>query len=117
MREGRIVEGGPAARLVAEPEHAYTVQLLDAAETHVVLTATGIRRDYPLPRTSLFGQRAVRTALGGVDVALEEGGSLGIVGESGSGKSTLVRILLGLDRATAGEVRYRDRVIEPGKPA
>ena len=31
MREGRIVERGPAARLVAEPEHAYTVQLLDAA--------------------------------------------------------------------------------------
>ena len=48
--------------------------------------------------------------------SLEEGGSLGIVGESGSGKSTLVRILLGLDRATAGEVRYRDRVIAPGKP-
>jgi peptide/nickel transport system ATP-binding protein len=81
-----------------------------------VLTATGIRREYALPRTSLFAPRAVRTALDGVDVELAEGGSLGIVGESGSGKSTLVRILLGLDRATAGEVRYRDRVIEPGKP-
>ena len=43
-------------------------------------------------------------ALDGVDVAIPEGGSLGIVGESGSGKSTLVRILLGLDRATSGTV-------------
>jgi peptide/nickel transport system ATP-binding protein len=82
----------------------------------VLLTATGIHRRYPLPRTSLFGGRAVRTALGGVDLSLAEGGSLGIVGESGSGKSTLMRILLGLDRATEGEVRYRDRVITPGRP-
>ncbi len=31
MRDGRIVERGPAARLVGEPEHPYTIQLLDAA--------------------------------------------------------------------------------------
>ncbi len=49
-------------------------------------------------------------------MAIAEGSSLGIVGESGSGKSTLVRILLGLDKATSGEVRYRGRPIEPGKP-
>ena len=81
-----------------------------------LLSAEQIHRVYALPRTSLFGPRAVRRALDGVDVTLHDGGSLGIVGESGSGKSTLVRILLGLDRATAGVVRYRDRVIEPGRP-
>ena len=58
----------------------------------------------------------MRHALAGVDLELAEGGSLGIVGESGSGKSTLVRILLGLDRATAGTVRFRGRVVEPGRP-
>jgi ABC-type microcin C transport system duplicated ATPase subunit YejF len=84
--------------------------------SEVLLTGSGIGRRYPLPRTSLFGPRAVRVALDGVDVSLEEGASLGIVGESGSGKSTLVRILLGLDRATAGEVRYRGRLIEPSRP-
>jgi peptide/nickel transport system ATP-binding protein len=31
MRDGRIVEHGPAERVVGEPGHAYTVQLLDAA--------------------------------------------------------------------------------------
>jgi peptide/nickel transport system ATP-binding protein len=80
------------------------------------MTAAGIRRVYPLPRTSLFGARAERVALGGVDMTLPEGGSLGIVGESGSGKSTLVRILLGLDRATAGTVTYRGQPIAPGSP-
>jgi len=81
-----------------------------------LLTATGLRRVYPLPRRSLFGARAERVALDDVDVELREGGSLGIVGESGSGKSTLVRILLGLDRATAGTVTYRDEPIAPGRP-
>jgi ABC-type microcin C transport system duplicated ATPase subunit YejF len=84
--------------------------------SEALLTATGISRRYPLPRTSLFGPRAERVALDDVDVSLAEGDSLGIVGESGSGKSTLVRILLGLDRATAGEVRYRGRPITPGRP-
>jgi peptide/nickel transport system ATP-binding protein len=31
MRDGRIVEHGAAARVVGEPGHNYTVQLLDAA--------------------------------------------------------------------------------------
>jgi len=84
--------------------------------TAPLLTASGIRRVYPLPRQSLFGRRTERVALDGVDVTLTEGGSLGIVGESGSGKSTLVRIMLALDRATAGEVTYRGRPIAPGPP-
>ncbi len=82
----------------------------------VLLQAMGIRRDFALARTSLFGPRPVRHALRGVDVAVAAGGSLGIVGESGSGKSTLVRILLGLDRATAGTVMYHGRPVAPGRP-
>ncbi|MET0144361.1 MAG: ATP-binding cassette domain-containing protein [Ilumatobacteraceae bacterium] len=87
-----------------------------AATGGPLLEATGIHRHFALPRTSLFGSRGVRTALGGVDLSLDEGASVGVVGESGSGKSTLMRILLGLDRASSGEVRYRGRPIVPGKP-
>ncbi|MEO5899410.1 MAG: ATP-binding cassette domain-containing protein [Ilumatobacteraceae bacterium] len=88
-----------------------------AAGAAPLLRAEGISRDYRLPRTSLFGARAVRHALRGVDLAIDAGASLGVVGESGSGKSTLVRILLGLDRATAGEVHFRDRPVVPGRPS
>jgi len=80
-----------------------------------ILRAEGIRRDFALPRTTLFGPRPVRHALRGVDLTLAAGGSLGIVGESGSGKSTLVRILLGLDQATAGTVTFRSQPIAPGR--
>jgi ABC-type multidrug transport system ATPase subunit len=54
---------------------------------------TGLRRD--------FGDR---TALAGVDLRVDAGGSLAVLGPNGSGKSTLLRILAGLLRPTSGEV-------------
>ncbi len=80
---------------------------VDADGDAPLMRAVGVRRHYALPRRSLFGRRAVRRAVDGVDLALHEGRSLGIVGESGSGKSTLVRVLLGLDRATDGDRWFR----------
>ncbi len=40
-----------------------------------------------------------------------EGEVVALLGKSGSGKSTLLRIISGLIKPTAGEVRYRDQVI------
>ena len=84
--------------------------------TEPLLVADGVHRTFRLPRTSLLGARGERRALRGVDLAIERGASVGIVGESGSGKSTLVRILLGLDLASAGQVRFRGTPIVPGPP-
>jgi ABC-type microcin C transport system duplicated ATPase subunit YejF len=84
--------------------------------SEVLLRAEGLHRRFPLPRERLFGPRAVRHALRGVDLELAAGGSVGIVGESGSGKSTLVRLLLALDRADAGTVSLRGRPVVAGPP-
>lgn len=45
------------------------------------------------------------TALGGVDVSVEEGELVGLLGPNGAGKSTLVKIGCGLVRATSGHAR------------
>ncbi|SHM61929.1 ABC transporter ATP-binding protein [Cryptosporangium aurantiacum] len=81
----------------------------------VLLSASALHKSYRLPRRSLFSSAARRRAVGGVDLELAEGRHLGIVGESGSGKSTLTRLLLGLERPDAGEVRFRDVRVTPGR--
>lgn len=46
--------------------------------------------------------------LKGIDLAINEGESVGIVGPSGSGKSTLLMVLAGLERLDRGEIHIKD---------
>jgi osmoprotectant transport system ATP-binding protein len=44
--------------------------------------------------------------LGPLDLSVRAGGTLAVVGPSGAGKSTVLKLLLGLERPDAGEVRF-----------
>jgi oligopeptide transport system ATP-binding protein len=61
------------------------------------------------------GRRQDFVAVDGASFTVPPRGALGIVGESGSGKTTIARMLMGLERPTAGTIAIdgRDRV----KPA
>jgi ABC-type glutathione transport system ATPase component len=76
-----------------------------------ILEAVDLVRDYRLPRPSLRHPPGVRHALRGVSLAIAPGERVGVVGESGSGKTTLARLLVGLDRPTAGDVRFEGESI------
>ncbi|KAB2661952.1 ABC transporter ATP-binding protein [Brucella tritici] len=54
-----------------------------------------------------FAYTGGKTVLHDVDLKLEIGSNLGIVGESGSGKTTILKLLLGLQRASSGNVSFR----------
>ncbi|GAA3505955.1 dipeptide ABC transporter ATP-binding protein [Streptomyces prasinosporus] len=73
-----------------------------------IVEVSGLVKHYPLTRGVVFGRQvgAVR-AVDGVDFRLGRGETLGIVGESGCGKSTVARMLVHLERPTAGTIRYR----------
>lgn len=63
-----------------------------------------------------FGRGKPVRALAGVDLAVARGKSVGIAGESGSGKSTLLKLLLALDRPTAGVVRFDGNDLANARP-
>ncbi|MEQ8766420.1 MAG: ABC transporter ATP-binding protein [Planctomycetota bacterium] len=73
------------------------------AET-VVFRAEGLTKVYHVGEVEVH-------ALRGIDLELYPGELAVMLGPSGSGKSTLLNILGGLDTATAGVVRYRDKVL------
>jgi peptide/nickel transport system ATP-binding protein len=74
-----------------------------------LLRVDGLVREYTLPREKLTQSPAKVHALNGVSFTIEAGRSLGIVGESGSGKSTLARLVMALDKPTAGSVKLLGR--------
>jgi len=71
--------------------------------TEPLLEVKHLTRDYLLRSRDGFARQSLR-AVDDVSLSVARGEVLGIVGESGCGKSTLARIVMALDRPTAGEV-------------
>ncbi len=65
----------------------------------------GIRVQFPIGRRTL-------TAVEGVNLYIDPGETLALVGESGSGKSTIGNVIAGLQRPTAGTMRFRGQLLD-----
>jgi peptide/nickel transport system ATP-binding protein len=127
MRRGRIVEQGPAASVLNDPQDPYTRELIASApgltprrlRTRTALPETGaqaapevaplvraasLRKEFRLPRTK-SGTGNI-TAVDDVSFHIHRGETLSLVGESGSGKSTVARLLLRLEQPTSGSVSF-----------
>lgn len=69
------------------------------------LEGVGLSYHYRRAGGSLFRRTEHVHVLTDLDIRIATGEAIGIVGRSGSGKSTMLRLLLGLERPTGGEVR------------
>ncbi|TPL00562.1 MULTISPECIES: dipeptide ABC transporter ATP-binding protein [unclassified Mesorhizobium] len=128
LRRGEVTEAGDTARTLSEQQHPYTRELA-LASMHVparpkphlagsakpLLEVENIGRDYPGRRLSLFRPAQPIRAVDDVSLTIEPAQSVALVGRSGCGKSTLARMILALDKPTAGTIRFRGEAIT-GKP-
>ncbi|MFU0507976.1 ABC transporter ATP-binding protein [Pseudaminobacter sp. NGMCC 1.201702] len=81
-----------------------------------VIEIRNLERRFQLPRESLFRPAGTVYALNGINLTVEPQQSFGIVGESGCGKSTLARIIMGLDKPTAGSIKVMGKDINAVTP-
>jgi len=120
MRQGKLVEYGPASDVLLRPQHEYTRALVAAVPSltprrmtpngladcagQALLSLSGVEKTYSGRRGPFaLGRRPV-PAVAGVSLTIAKGRALALVGESGSGKSTLARCIVGLERPDRGAV-------------
>ncbi len=121
MKDGEIVERGPAEEIFAAPKHPYTKRLLEAEpkglaprmdETApVVLEADNLKVWFPIKQGILRRTVDHIKAVDGVSFKLRSGQTLGIVGKSGSGKTTLGLAILRLI-SSEGPIAYVGKRID-----
>ncbi|MBT8262831.1 MAG: ABC transporter ATP-binding protein [Bacteroidia bacterium] len=73
-----------------------------------LLEVKNVEKEY-YSSAGLFTPKKVTKAVNDVSFSVFEGETLGLVGESGCGKSTLGKAILLLDKATAGNIKYRGK--------
>lgn len=88
------------------------------ASREPLLEVRDLQKLFPLAKKAPWSRsRGVVRAVDGISFTLDEQSTIGIVGESGCGKTTTGRMILDLDRPTAGEVLFRGKRIDKLKGA
>jgi len=73
--------------------------------TSALLHTEDVTKVYQISAGIFKGKQSL-TASNGISIDVNQGEVVGLVGESGCGKSTVAKIILGLEKATTGEVYF-----------
>ena len=75
--------------------------------------ARGLTKHFPVGRGLLGRGGGVVRAVDDIAFAIEPGRTLGVVGESGCGKTTTAKLVLRLERPTAGQILFEGQDVAP----
>ena len=130
MQGGEIVETGPTAEIFANPQHPYTIKLIEAEAkggpgpvpeaARETLHTDALKVWFPVKRGLMRRVTGHIKAVNRADISIRQGETLGVVGESGSGKTTLalaiMRLIASEGAITLNETRIdglRNREVQP----
>ena len=83
-----------------------------------ILEVNHLNKHYPVKKGLILQKEIGQVrAVNEVSFDLFRGETLGIIGESGCGKSTLIRMLIGLEKPTSGQIHFLGQPIENGMSA
>ena len=132
LKDGRVVEQGPTADILARAEDPYTRQLLADAPALALVppraipaplylrdaSAAAAENPYAIVASGLVKQFAVRgretfRAVDDVSFQVRRGTTHALVGESGSGKTTTARLVTRFLSPDAGTIEVGERDVAP----
>jgi oligopeptide/dipeptide ABC transporter ATP-binding protein len=96
---------GTGSSIEVSPAQAARAESLAAAER--ILEVKDLVKEFPVMAGTLFRHQVGSVkAVSGITFGIRKGETFGLVGESGCGKTTTGRLLVSLDRATAGSIHF-----------
>jgi ABC-2 type transport system ATP-binding protein len=100
-----ILIGLALALVIARMRHRRRDRSVDAEHADIPLVVRGLRKEY-----------ADFVAVESVSFTVRRGQVVGLLGPNGAGKTTSLRVLMGLTRASAGEILVFGHRLAPGAP-
>ncbi len=81
-------------------------------QKNTILEVKKLNKVYKIKSKSFFSATLKEIqAVDNISFSIKAGETLGIIGESGSGKTTLMRLIIGLETLTSGEITFKGRDI------
>ena len=71
-----------------------------------IISVRHLRKWFPVGNSFLSRNKSILKAVDDVSFDIERGKTMGLVGESGCGKTTTLKVMLGLEEPTSGQVFF-----------
>ncbi len=111
LKAGEEQEYGEAQKIFSSPENTYTKELLSSVLDMRTLPAKAAPAESApviLEVKNLDKTYGKTHAVNNISFTLKKGEVAALVGESGSGKTTAAKLILGLEKADSGEIKFNN---------